>query len=157
MSETKYLFLVFIAIFFFSSCGRKSDQSSEEKKDTVVNTPGEQQITTGGEVKSNELGIKEGKPADYPSDIPEPINSKVLGTINTSEGTVVTFESTSKPRDIFNAFRTSVEKSGFSTAGDEMMTDDGGLAAWKMDKREVSIMLAWDKEKEKSSVVITYR
>ena len=38
-----------------------------------------------------------------------------------------------------------------------MMSDDGGMVMWKLDKREVSIMLAWDKEKSNSSVVVTYK
>jgi hypothetical protein len=38
-----------------------------------------------------------------------------------------------------------------------MMSDDGGMSLWNKDKKEVSIMLAWDKEKKISSVVVTYK
>ena len=51
------------------------------------------------------------------------------------------------------------EKAVFLTipAGKILMSDDGGMVMWKLDKREVSIMLAWDKEKNNSSVVVTYK
>ena len=109
------------------------------------------------ESKSNELGITEGLPNDYPSDIPQPKNSKVLGSLNTSEGTVVTFESTDKPKDIFIQFADELEKNGYKKAEGEMMSDEGGMALWNKETKEVSIMLAWDKEKNISSVVITYK
>lgn len=157
MIKERRIFVIIILIaFLVSSCTKKDEQKSEDKKDVHVQGDNKQ-VTPGGETKTNELGIKEGKPADYPSDIPEPINSKVLGSLNTTEGTVVTFESTSRPKPIFEEFRNSVEKAGFSKVEAETMTEDGGMAAWKMDKREVSIMLAWDKDKSLSSVVVTYR
>jgi hypothetical protein len=31
------------------------------------------------------------------------------------------------------------------------------MSLWNKDKKEVSIMLAWDKEKKISSVVVTYK
>jgi hypothetical protein len=96
-------------------------------------------------------------PADYPKDVPQPVNSKCLGSLNTAEGTVVTFESTDRPKDILSPFAAEVEKGGFKKAEGEMMNDDGGMTAWNKDKREVSIMLAWDKDKKVSSVVVTYR
>jgi hypothetical protein len=80
-------------------------------------------------------------PGDYPSDVPQPSNSKALGYLNTQEGTVVTFESTDKPKDILKAFAEQLEKGGFKKGEGEMMSDDGGMAMWTKDKREVSIML----------------
>lgn len=151
--------------FVITGCGKQDQKTDGDKKDTSKTTTqqnttaGENktQTTTGQDNKSNELGIKEGMPADYPKDIPQPVNSKCLGSLNTTEGTVVTFESTDKPRAILAPFTEAVEKVGFKKPEPEQMSDDGGMAMWKMDKREVSIMLAWDKEKSVCSVVVTYK
>ncbi|MCX7877223.1 MAG: hypothetical protein N2510_01130 [Ignavibacteria bacterium] len=157
MQNLNKTLILISAVFLISACTKKQEQKTDEKKDGQQQVQDNNQQTSAGEIKTNELGIKEGKPGDYPSDIPEPINSKVLGSLNTSEGTVVTYESTSKPKPIFEEFRNAVEKAGFKKVEAETITDDGGMAAWKMDKREVSIMLAWDKDKNISSVVVTYR
>lgn len=133
---------------------KKIQQNQQHKIQLPEKT---KQQTTGSENKSNELGIKEGMPADYPQDVPQPINSKCLGSLNTTEGTVVTFESTEKPKAILAPFTEGVEKAGFKKGEGEMMSDDGGMVLWNKDKREVSIMLAWDKEKNVCSVVVTYR
>ena len=152
---------VLLIIFLIAGCGQKDQQTqgdntnvqkTEQQQNTGSNPPG-----TNTENKTNELGIKDGMPADYPSDIPVPANSKQLGSLNTSEGSVVTFESTDKPKDVLAAFAEAVEKSGFKKSEGDMMSDDGGMTAWTKEKREVSIMLAWDKDKKVSSVVVTYR
>jgi hypothetical protein len=153
------LFVMVLSSFvLLSGCGKKDETSSGDKPgETTTEEPKQDVTTTQPESKSNELGIKEGLPADYPSDVPQPQNSKVLGSLNTSEGTVVTFESNDKPKDIYNQFSTDLEKNGYKKSEGEQMKDEGGMAMWNKDKKEVSIMLAWDKEKNKSSVVITYK
>jgi predicted small lipoprotein YifL len=165
--KTKFnlLFVIFtVAAIALSGCGKKPDQKTEgDKKDsTKQSTTNQNQVAgdnkpTNTDPKTNELGIKEGMPADYPKDVPQPLNSKCLGSLNTTEGTVVTFESTEKPKAILTPFSEAVEKAGFKKGEGEMMSDDGGMVMWKNDKREVSIMLAWDKEKSNSSVVVTYK
>ncbi|MEO8513926.1 MAG: hypothetical protein ABI543_10230 [Ignavibacteria bacterium] len=166
--KTKFnlAFVIFTAVVIaISGCGKKPDQKTEgDKKDTTKQSTTNQNTTAGDnktapntDPKTNELGIKEGMPADYPKDVPQPISSKCLGSLNTTEGTVVTFESTEKPKAILAPFTTDLEKAGFKKSEGEMMSDDGGMAMWKNDKREVSIMLAWDKEKSNSSVVVTYK
>jgi hypothetical protein len=150
-------------IFLAAGCGNKQEQQTAG--DNKVSTPPDQQqqntqqnqTTTENKSGANELGIREGMPADYPKDVPQPVNSKILGSLNTSEGTVVTFESTDRPKDVLAPFAAEVEKAGFKKADGEMMNDEGGMTAWNKDKREVSIMLAWDKDKKVSSVVVTYR
>jgi len=153
------LFVVLIASFIFlSGCGKKDNTSSGDKTgDTTAQQQKVDKTINPEENKSNELGIKEGLPADYPSDIPQPDNSKVLGSLNTSEGTVVTFESGNKPRDILGQYTAALEKSGYKKSDNELMKDEGGMATWNKEKKEVSIMLAWDKDKNKTSVVVTYK
>lgn len=152
------LFVLLISSFvFFAGCGKKDNTSSGDKTGDTTQVQKKDQTTGQTENKTNELGIKEGLPADFPSDIPQPDNSKVLGSLNTSEGTVVTFESDNKPRDILSQYTAALEKNGYKKADNEMMKDEGGMAVWNKDKKEVSIMLALDKEKNKTSVVVTYK
>lgn len=159
---------IFLTVFILIAaaaigCGKQDQKTDGDKKTDSTSQTNQNKTEVAGEnktstdPKSNELGIKEGMPADYPSDVPQPVNSKCLGSLNTSEGTVVTFESTDKPKAILTPFTEGVEKAGFKKAEGEMMSEDGGMAVWNKEKREVSIMLAWDKDKSISSVVVTYR
>ncbi|MFI5212084.1 MAG: hypothetical protein ACHQIH_04320 [Ignavibacteria bacterium] len=155
--------IIFTSAFALNSCG-KQDQNTDNKKTDSTKTADQKnnnqvagENKTNTDPKSNELGIKEGMPADYPADVPQPANAKCLGSLNTSEGTVVTFESTDKPKVLLLPFAEGVEKAGFKKSEGEMMSDDGGMTMWTKDKREVSIMLAWDKEKSVTSIVVTYK
>lgn len=159
---TGLIMIILATALLTNGCGSKNQNTDTKKTDSVKTTDqkdnkiaGENQTNT--DPKTNELGIKEGMPADYPSDVPQPSNAKCLGSLNTSEGTVVTFESTDKPKVLLVPFAEGVEKSGFKKSEGEMMSDDGGMTMWTKDKREVSIMLAWDKEKSVTSVVVTYK
>jgi hypothetical protein len=166
----KYLSTILLLAFFitcssFISCGKKDTNTAGDKKDeTTKPTDQSTGLTkkdnpTDVNKNPNELGISEGLPKDYPSDIPQPKNAKNMGFLTTSEGTVVTFESDEKPKDILTAFTTEIEKNGYKKdeGGEALMSDDGGLALWKKDTKECSVMLAWDKEKKKSSIVVTYK
>ena len=158
------LFILIVFAVFISGCGKTEQQQQQQ-------TPGDnkpageqqnQQQPAGDQTQKkvegkNELGISEGLPADYPSDVPKPNNSKAMGFLSTQEGMVVTFESTDKPKDIFKAFEAELEKGGFTKSEDAQIKDEGGMCMWKKDKREVSIMLAWQKEKNVSSAVVTYK
>jgi len=161
MKKFNLLAVLILGAALFVSCGKQEQQTAGDNKTDAgsQNQPPQDQNQPSGEKTpgANELGIKEGMPADYPSDVPQPANSKCLGSLNTSEGTVVTFESTDKPNDILTPFSEAVEKAGFKKGDGEMMSDDGGMTLWTKDKREVSIMLAWDKDKSVSSVVVTYK
>jgi hypothetical protein len=151
-----FLILFTAAAVYTSGCGKKENTSSGDQTGDIK-TEEQKKEDSKTESKSNELGITEGLPSDYPSDIPQPKNSKVLGSLNTTEGTVVTFESADKPKDILSQFTEELETNGYKKAEGEMMSDDGGMALWNKETKEVSIMLAWDKEKNISSVVITYK
>src|SRR3974377_659618 len=158
--------LILICGFIIAGCGKKDEPQQKPGGDTKTQTqdvkPDDQkkdvtkQDNTNKDTK-NELGIKEGLPGDYPKDIPQPKGGKVLGSLNTSEGTTVTYESTEKTMDILKDFGDNIEKGGFKKGDGEMMKDEGGMTLWKKEAREVSLMLAWEKEKKISSVVVTYR
>jgi hypothetical protein len=153
---------VFLTVNLFNSCGKKetTNTTSGDKKEEPSSNTDQPKLDKPGEQKktSNELGISEGLPKDYPSDIPQPKNSKNMGFLTTSEGTVVTFESDDRPKAIYDSFSADIEKNGYKKdEGGALMSDDGGLALWKKDTKECSVMLAWDKDKSKSSVVVTYK
>ena len=88
-----------------------------------------------------------------------PKNSKTLGSLNSSEGTIVTFESTDKVMDIINFYKDALSKNGYvvSEGGESLISDKGGLINWKKDKKEVGVMLGFDKDKNITSLVITYK
>lgn len=155
---TVLFLIVLFSSFIISGCGKKQDTTTTGDKKEDVKPGGEAPDKSPDKTTAtNDLGIKEGLPADYPAEVPQPKNSKCLGSLNTSEGTTVTFESDEKPRDIQIDFAGTLEKNGYKKSEGEMMSDDGGMALWTKDKKEVSIMLAWDKEKKKSSIVVTYK
>jgi hypothetical protein len=150
--------ILLFASFIINGCGKKEETNTTtdgDKKEVVK--PGGEQEKVPDKTAANELGIKEGLPADYPAEVPQPKNSKCLGSLNTSEGTTVTFESDERPRDIQTDFSSQLEKNGYKKGEGEMMSEDGGMSMWNKDNKEVSIMLAWDKEKKKSSIVVTYK
>lgn len=163
MKKINFL-IIALFLLFTISCGKKSENveskkesSKEEVKKEEGKSPGESKDES--KLNINDLGISEGMPSDFPSDIPKPNNSKVLGYLSSSDGTVVTFESTDKVKDIMDFYKNEMKKNGFSTSegGELLMSDEGGLMGWKKDNREVGLMLGLDKDKNVTSLVITYK
>lgn len=171
MNRNKFVSFFTLACFMIlllTGCGSKTNQTNttpgdqktgEQKTEGTqpqTNSAGDNKQITGD--KKNELGIQEGVlPADYPGDLPKPKDSKVLGSLNTSEGMTVTFESTAKPKDILADYTSALDKAGFKKEGEEQMKDNGGMVMWKKEKREISLMLAWDDSKKITSTVVTYK
>jgi len=168
------LLLISGAIITIYGCGEKNESSGDkkeevqketkeeanlneketEKKETESKDPSETEAN-----KTNELGMTPGLPKDFPTDVPQPKNAKTLGSLNSSEGTVVTFESTDKVQDIVNFYKEEMKKNGFAIAdgGETLVSDKGGLINWVKEKREVGLMLGYDKDKSITSLVITYK
>ncbi len=109
--------------------------------------------------KSNELGMTPGMPANFPSDVPQPKNAKVIGSLTSTDGTMVTFESNDKVQDIINFYKEEMTKNGYAVSEDgELITPDkGGLINWKKGTKEVQLVLGYNKDKNISSLVITYK
>jgi hypothetical protein len=163
MLNLKYLVIpLFVGVFFIISCGNK-----EQGHNTPQNDQNQTKNEPGGEVQknvdpeknpgTNELGFKGGLPADYPADVPQPKNSKVMNHLSTSEGMVVTFESDEMPMAILEQFKTELEKNGFKKDAEESVTEKGGMVMWKKDNRECQLMLSRDDSNSKTSVVVTYK
>lgn len=174
------VYFVCIVLIFASSygCGKKSEDQAEKKNETKTDNAGEikkeidpvqenmtKKIENGTGVpqsdanKTNELGMTPGLPKDFPSDVPLPKNSKTLGSLNSSDGTVVTFESNDKVLDIVNFYKEELQKNGYTVTkeGESQVSDKGGLINWTKEKKEVGLMLGFDKDKNITSLVITYR
>ncbi|MDQ3021381.1 MAG: hypothetical protein M3R36_12550 [Bacteroidota bacterium] len=133
----------------------QNNESEPEKKDDDKETdPSKSDLN-----KANELGMSPGMPANFPTDVPTPRNAKTLGSLNSSEGTVVTFESPEKVQDIVGFYKDEMKKNGYiiSEGGETLVSDKGGLISWKKDSKEVGLMLGYDKDKNITSLVITYK
>ncbi len=175
----KEIIIVLIFAFFVSlnGCGDKSEVSGEKKdlsakeekkdegtssKDTELKEKKESNSSTEAaseEVKTNELGMTPGMPSNFPSDVPQPKNAKVIGSLTSSEGTMVTFESNDKVQSIIDFYKTEMKNNGYTVSEDgELITPDkGGLINWKKQGKEVQLVLGYDEDKKISSLVITYK
>jgi hypothetical protein len=157
--------LIMVAILFFS-CGKRESTTpgteqnlpTGELKDTVAlkeQIEGSKSQTSSS--PTNELGIVEGLPTDYPADVPKPLNADSVGTIKSSDETSVRYFTPDMPKVVVDYFAKGLEKSGFKKAEGESMKEEGGMVIWNKDKREVSLMLARDKDKNRTAVVVSYK
>ena len=162
-------YLLILSLLFFIACGNGGDGNSDKKDDadkeevkknddktSSGKTETEEQEVSG--LGSNDLGMSESMPGDFPEDVPQPENGKCLGSIITSEGSVVTFESTDKVKDIVEFYKEKMESGRYelSEGGEILVSDQGGLIGWKKAGKEIGLMLGYDKDKEITSVVIIY-
>ena len=145
------------------SCGEKAKDEAEVKKDNgkeVAGTDEKHDAEKNEKVEdtSNDLGMTPGLPPDYPKDVPQPPNGKVLGSLNSSEGTVVTFESEMPIKEIVDYYKNSLSEAGYelSEGGEMLITEQGGLIGWKKGNKEVSLMLGRDTEKGMTEIVVTF-
>lgn len=163
------LLLLFVSLSLLAlySCG-KNEQKPEEKKDgnTEVKTEtktsdqksdGKQEEKKSGE---NELGMKTGLPADFPKDIPQPPNSKCVGSIvNQTEGTTVTFSSTSKVLEISAFYKDEMKKASYQLeAGmEDLVNDKGGMLKWNKPGKEVELLMSFNSEQKATDIVLSYK
>lgn len=161
----KKLFLILLLITFvsLSGCGKKDDKSQtgkDDKKSEEVkkeNTNGDTPVGDD-KIKLNDLGMSKGLPKNYPLDIPQPKNSSCIGNIATSEGTMVTFESSDNIKDIVNFFTEELKKNGYEQIldKDQKIEENVGILIWKKGDKNISIQTIWSNETSKSQIVITY-
>ncbi|MEP7145852.1 MAG: hypothetical protein ABI792_02450 [bacterium] len=172
--KNSILLIVIISLISLSSCGNKNETSGDKKENAKLETKNDESVQSGtkenettnkqdpgndDKSRTNELGMTPGMPASFPSDVPIPKNSKTLGSLNSSEGTIVTFESNDKVMDIVSYYKDEMSKNGYtiSEGGESMISDKGGLINWKKEKKDVGLMLGYDKDKSITSLVITYK
>lgn len=111
----------------------------------------------------NELGIHEGLPEDFPSDIPLLPDAKVTGYLISSEGTNVTFTSNLYPDTIYEDFKEKLETNGFIVDEKEIDAGIGGYAYWRRrgnnitTPKEVNLHFVKPLDKTICSIVVTYK
>ena len=166
----KKLILTLFAVSLIAVAGCKTEVKVGETNDKKTETgkeqpPGTTDTKSSGEVPkdnsstSNDLGLSQGLPNNYPSDVPQPKDSKCLGSLNSSEGTVVTFESTQGVKDILEFYKAEMKKNGYDLGegGEVMMSEKGGIVGWKKGAKEVGLMIGVNDDKKNTSIVITYK
>lgn len=151
--------LIFISVFAFaliiSGCSKKEEPKKETTGDDVKK---EQTTDSKNESKDNDLGISAGLPSNFPSDLAQPKDSKCLGYLSTSEGTVVTFESNLSVKEHSEFYKNEMKKQGYSMdEGEEISTNDANILVWKKDSKEVSVAIAKDESSGKTNIVLTYK
>lgn len=185
--KNSFLFLKFVVAlslvisFYLTGCENKSEETeskTEEKSEVKSESKNEikneadvineeelkikedanKDPSETGESKANELGMTPGLPGNFPSDLPQPKNSKTLGSINSSDGTIVTFESSDNVLDIVNFYKAELKKKGYTLTetGETLVSDKGGLINWTKDKKEVGLTLGYDKDRNVTSIALTY-
>ncbi len=163
------LLLLFISLSLLAmySCG-KNEQKPDEKKDgnTEVKTEnksseqksdGKQDDKKSGD---NELGMKTGLPADFPKDVPQPPSSKCVGSIvNQTEGTTVTFSSTSKVLEIASFYKDEMKKAAYQLeAGmEDLVNDKGGMLKWNKPGKEVELLMSFNSDQKATDIVLSYK
>lgn len=181
-------FMKIVTLIMFSlgilviSCGENKEQATDQKKQEVAednqgskesNTADEQELAkqelagkeeantdpSSTENRQNDLGMTPGLPGDFPKDVPTPRNSKTLGSLNSTEGTVVTFESSEMVPEIISYYKEEMSKNGYELieGSENLVSDKGGVLSWKKNGKEVGIMMGYDKDKQITSLVITYK
>ncbi|HRE39765.1 MAG TPA: hypothetical protein PLG90_00390 [Ignavibacteria bacterium] len=164
----KNLSLIILLFVFAIGCGTKKNetpnQENKSETQTEENKISEQKksdstVTSQGtnETSTNDLGMKTGLPSDFPSDVPQPKNGKVIGSLTSSEGTMVTFQTDVTVKDLITFYKTELQKNGFaiSDGGESLIQDNGGIIGFVKDKRDVGLMLSSDNGI--TSLVITYK
>ncbi|HMQ67711.1 MAG TPA: hypothetical protein PKA90_05505 [Ignavibacteria bacterium] len=174
----QFILLVLISTFFLfqiNGCGKKeetSGASNEEQNETLNNTdPGNKssEMNKEDEIRKDplasenttesQLEMEPGLPSDFPADVPQYTKAKLIGSLNSSDGMMVTYESNDQVQDIIDFYKAGMTKSGYQVEeGGEIITPGkGGLINWIKQGKSVQIVLGYDKDKGLSSFVITYK
>ncbi len=138
---------VFIFALFISGCGKKDD-----KTDVTVKTDNNKT-----DVKTKDVDVSTGKlPDDFPKDIPQYKDAKILASAKTAMGTTVTYEISDKPKPIGDFYKDEMKKAGYDADknNDMMMTDKGGVMVFKKGGKEYSFTYGWNDATSKTSLVI---
>lgn len=162
------LISVLFTFLLYIGCGNKTENTSENKGDKNTEQVKTDDKKTDSTAKQNEpagtkdasqLGLKESFPTDFPSDIPQPKNSKYFGSVETADGNTVTFESSEKVKDVFDFYKEQMKKNGYDMGdgGDSLVKDKGGLIGWKKGNKEVGLMVSFNDDRKSTQIVITYK
>jgi hypothetical protein len=162
------LFALVLGLTSAAGCDKKSDNQTSKDTNSVQQDKVKQQMNDDGSVPGstgktentipgNELGMSAGLPSDFPPDIPQPKNSKIIGSLLSSDGMVVTFQTDAPVKEVVEFYKSEMTKNGFkqTESGDMLMKDNGGMIGFQKDNRDVQLMLS--SNENITSVVITYK
>ncbi|HEX2788520.1 MAG TPA: hypothetical protein VHP32_11535 [Ignavibacteria bacterium] len=162
------IIVLILGLTLIIGCGKKPDNQTSKDTNSVQQDKVKQQITDDGSVPGltgktentipgNELGMSTGLPSDFPQDIPQPKNGKVIGSLLSSDGMVVTFQTDAPVKEVVEFYKSEMVKNGFkqTESGDMLMKDNGGMIGFQKDNRDVQLMLS--SNENITSVVITYK
>lgn len=162
--------LVILSFVLTSGCGKKTDTQTLTDSSAIQQDKVKQQMTDDGTppapgstgktentIPGNELGMTAGLPPDFPTDIPQPKNAKVIGSLMSSDGMVVTFQTDIPVKDVVDFYKSEMSKNGFkqTESGDMLLKDTGGMIGFQKDNRDVQLMLS--SNENTTSVVVTYK
>jgi hypothetical protein len=164
----KIFVLVILALALLAGCGKKPDNKTAADSTAVQQDKVKQQASNDGTapgstgetqttIPGNELGMSAGLPPDFPADVPQPKNSKVIGSLMSSDGMVVTFQTDIPVKEVVEFYKSEMTKNGFkqSESGDMLMKENGGMIGFQKDNRDVQLMLS--SNENVTSVVVTYK
>ncbi|MFA5405215.1 MAG: hypothetical protein WC358_09795 [Ignavibacteria bacterium] len=161
------LLVILFSLFMLQSCGNKDEKTDVKKDENTEQPRTDGNNVPAGDVNTDEkkvddqtgLGLSEGIPSDFPKEIPQPNNAKCNGYLGSSDGTVVTFESTDNLKSILDFYKSQMEKNGYkSMEGNEyFQNENGAMLGFKKGEKEVGFLFGIDKEKNVTQVVITYK
>lgn len=166
-----YKMIIVSAILFLAlaaGCGKKTDTQTANDSSAVQQDKVKQQMTddatapgstgkTENTIPGNELGMTAGLPPDFPSDVPQPKNAKVIGSLMSSDGMVVNFRTAVPVKELVEFYKVELTKNGFEPLenNDLVMKDVGGMMGFKKGSRDVQFMMS--SNEDTTSVVITYK
>lgn len=167
MGKSLRIILLLLSLSVFYGCGdnKKTDSSGKDTSQTQTEnqTSGDNRNQTSGENTenksgANDLGMKEGLPADFPADVPQPPESKVIGSLSSTEGTNVSFESPKTTQEIADFYKAAMSKAGYTISPDsEAVSETNAMIDWAKEGKTVSLVAVRDNSKNSCSVVITYK
>jgi hypothetical protein len=168
------LLLVFSLIFLtqINGCGKKEENSgastetqkeneknsAELKKEETTTDPAGTEKIAESEAET-QLEMEPGLPSDFPADVPQFAKAKLIGSLNSSDGMMVTYESPEQVQEIIDFYKDNMSKNGYviEEGGEVITPGKGGLINWIKQGKSVQIVLGYDKDKGLSSFVITYK
>ena len=118
MKNILAVIMILTASFFISSCGQKEEQN---------------------------LSVTNPYLADWPSDVPIPPAAQFTGITKLDGNNNYNFQVTGKPRNVYDIYKSLIERNGFTESTNEM-TDNGGRVIWlKGNSRMVIFSIFVDK------------
>jgi hypothetical protein len=148
--EKKMKNLIYVVLLVFivgiAGCGKKDT-------DVTVKTSGDNKT----DVKTKDVDVSTGKlPDDFPSDIPQYKDAKILASAKTAMGTTVTFEINDKAKAVADFYKTEMKKSNYDADknNDMMATDKGGVLVFKKGGKDYTFTYGYNDATSKTSLVI---